>query len=98
MALTVQYRFESFRPGGLNIRVELEEGTADWHYIHRRHNELAAKHGQPVLLYAYNDWWRQWDYIGKVVPGGGYYNHLGDGPFELSPDGFAYHPKKEGTN
>lgn len=48
------------------------------------------------MLYVYNDYFRRWDYIGKTLPDGGFYDHTGSGPYELSADGRGYYLKKGG--
>lgn len=94
MADTVCYRFESFLYPANVSRIEIESGKADWVYIRRRHNQLAVERGEQVMLYVYNDYFRRWDYIGKVLPDGGFYDHADSGPYELSADGHAYHMPK----
>lgn len=96
MASTVHYRFESFLYPAHVSRIELEHGSADWTYIRRRQHQLAVERSEQVMLYVYNDYYREWDYIGKVLPDGSFYNHVGYGPYELSADGHAYHMKKGG--
>lgn len=49
------------------------------------------------MLYVYNDYYRQWDYCGKTLPGGEWYDHTGSGPYELSADGRSYFLKKGGA-
>lgn len=96
MAERVHYRFESFLYPAHVSRIEIEAGEGDWVYIRRRHHQLAAERNEQVMLYVYNDYLRRWDYIGKVLPDGGFYDHNGFGPRELSADGHAYHMPKGG--
>lgn len=96
MASTVHYRFESFLYPAHVSRIELESGQTDWVYIRRRHNQLARERNEQVMLYVYNGYFRRWDYIGKALPDGGFYDHNGSGPYELSADGHAYRRPKGG--
>lgn len=96
MAKTVHYRFESFLYPAHVSRIELETGEADWVYIRRRHHQLADERKEQVMLYVYNDYFRRWDYCGKTLPGGEWYDHNGSGPYELSADGRNYFRKKGG--
>lgn len=93
MANTVQYRFESFLYPAHVSRIELEKGEADWVYIRRRHHQLATERNEQVMLYVYNDYFHRWDYIGKALPGGEWYDFNGHGPYELSADGRNYFKK-----
>lgn len=91
MATCVHYRFEAFISPDRFSRVELEHGeTDDWVYIRRQSHKLAAEHNEPVRLYIYNDYLHQWDYIGKAIPGGDWYDFIGGGPYVLSADGRNY--------
>lgn len=47
----------------------------------------AKERNEQVMLYVYNDYFRRWDYIGKTLPGGEWYDFNGHGPYELSADG-----------
>lgn len=96
MAKSVHYRFESFLYPANVSRIELETGEADWMYIRRRHHQLADMRHEQVMLYVYNDYFRRWDYIGKALPDGSWYDWNGDGPFELSADDRRYTLKKGG--
>lgn len=96
MAATVHYRFESFLYPAQVSRIELEHGTADWVYIRRRHRKLAMERKEQVMLYVYNSGIRSWEYLGKVLPDGDFYNWVGHGPYKLTPDGLGYQLKKGG--
>lgn len=97
MADTVHYRFESFLYPAQVSRIELEHGNADFLYIRRRHHQLADERGEQVMLYVYNDHFRRWDYLGKTLPGGEWYDFNGHGPYELSADGRNHFKKEGGT-
>lgn len=96
MADTVDYRLEAYMYPAHVSRIELESGKADWVYIRRQAHKLAKERNEPVLLYVFNDYFRRWDYMGKAFPEGDWYDWNGNGPYELSSDGHAYHMKKGG--
>lgn len=93
MTKTVQYRFESFLYPAHVTRVELERGEADWVYIRRQAHKLADERKEQVMLYVYNDYYHRWDYMGKALPSGEWYDFNGHGPYELSADGRNYFKK-----
>lgn len=93
MAKTAQYRFESFLYPAHVSRIELETGEADWVYIRRQSHKLADERNEQVMLYVYNDYYHRWDYVGKALPGGEWYDFNGHGPYELSADGRNYFKK-----
>lgn len=93
MANTYNYRFESFLYPAHVSRIELETGRADMLYIRRRHHQLAVERNEQVMLYIYNDYYHNWDYCGKTLPDGDWYDHTGSGPYELSADGRNYYKK-----
>lgn len=96
MAKKIHYRFESFLYPAHVTRIELEAGEEDWLYIRRQSHKLADERKEQVMLYVYNDYYRSWDYIGKALPGGDWYDHTGSGPYVLSDDGRNYWLKKGG--
>ena len=93
MASSVHYRFESFLYPAQVSRIEVEKGSADWRYIRRRHLQLADERHEQVMLYVYNDDLRRWDYCGKALPGGEWYDFKGDGPYYLDEKGDNFHKK-----
>lgn len=93
MAKTAQYRFESFLYPAHVSRIELEKGEAEWVYIRRQAHKLADERKEQVMLYVYNDHYHRWDYTGKALPGGEWYDFNGHGPYELSADGRNYFRK-----
>ena len=96
MPSTVHYRFESFLYPPHVSRIELEAGEAAWVYIRRRHNQLARERNEQVMLYVYNLFLPRWDYIGKTLPDGGFYDHTRSGAYELSADARGYYLKEGG--
>lgn len=96
MTKTVDYRFEAYMYPAHVSRIELESGKADWVYIRRQVHKLAEERNEPVLLYVYNDYYNRWEYMGKALPEGDWYDFNGNGPFELSDDGRGYFSKKGG--
>lgn len=96
MADTVDYRLEAYMYPAHVSRIELESGKADWVYIRRQAHKLAEERNEPVLLYVFNDYLRRWNYMGKAIPGGDWYNWNDNRPYVLSSDGHSYHMKKEG--
>lgn len=87
MADTAHYRFESFLYPAHVSRIEIETGEADWVYIRRQAHKLANERKEQVMLYVYNPYYRRWDYIGKTLPGGDWYDFRGNGPYVLTEDG-----------
>ena len=86
----VIYRFESFLYPANVTRIEVEKGSADWRYIRRRHIQLADERKEQVMLYVYNDALHRWDYCGKALPGGDWYDFQGDGPYQLNETADRY--------
>ena len=93
MAKTAQYRFESFLYPAHASRIELEAGEADWRYIRRRSLQLADERGDQVMLYVYNTYYHRWDYIGKALPGGDWYDFNDHGPYVLDAQGDGFNKK-----
>lgn len=93
MSKPVRYRFESYFSSAKVSRIELEKGDANWVYIRRRAHQLATERNEQVMLTVYNDYYHSWDYIGKALPGGDWYDFNGGGPYELSADGRNYFKK-----
>ena len=98
MAKNVRYRFEAFLYPAHVSRIEIETGEADWVYIRRQSHKLAAERNDQVMLYVYNEDLRRWDYIGRALPGGDWYDFRDGGPFILSDDGRNYKRKEGGMS
>ena len=93
MATTVNYRFESYLYPAHVTRIEIESGEAGWCYIRRRAIQLADERNEQVMLYVYNNHYHRWDFCGKALPGGDWYNFNGHGPYSLDEDGNGFHKK-----
>lgn len=92
----VDYRIEvSIDPSHVSRKI-IVRGIADWTFIHRQVHKLAKENNETVLLYTYNSYFYRWDYIGKALPNGEWYDWHDKGPYELSSDGLVYHKKKGG--
>lgn len=93
MAKTAQYRLEAYLYPAHVSRIALEAGEAEWPYIRRRPLELADERNEQVMLYIYNDHFHRWDYCGKALPGGEWYDFKDGGPYVLDADGDGFHKK-----
>lgn len=82
---SARYRISaSMYPVKRTIEV-LEQGEADWRKIRVRVHELAAERCDQVLLYTYDETMRRWEYRGKAIPGGFFYDFAGCGPYVFNP-------------
>lgn len=93
MAKTAQYRLEAYLYPARVSRIALEAGEAEWPYIRRRPLELADERNEQVMLYIYNDHFHRWDYCGKALPGGDWYDFTGCGPYVLDKDANGFSKK-----
>lgn len=91
ISMTAKYRISASMYPVKNTIEQLEQGLADWRQIRIRIHELAAERHDQVLLYTYDETMRRWEYRGKAVPGGFFYDFAGCGPYVFDPVTTSHH-------